>query len=61
MIRYGNNILLTDLAWRIHKNEKSFQEHLRDGYLESARLRCVTLKVEIDGMLKLLGDLKEAA
>lgn len=57
-VRYANHLLLTDLARRIHNEEKSFQHHLTNGYLDAAFLRCVTLLKQIDGVMEILNDIK---
>ena len=57
-IKYGNDILLTELARRVRNEEKSMQQYILDGQLDAAFLRARTMQRTLDGLMERLNDLK---
>lgn len=58
MIRYGNDLELTDLARQITNEQGSMNAHLRDGNLDSVFLRALTMQKKLDKMMERLNDIK---
>lgn len=57
-IRYANDVLLTELARRIHNEEKSMQQYLTDGNLDGAFLRAHTLTSILESLKERLNEIK---
>jgi hypothetical protein len=57
-MRYGNDVVLTELARQIHNTEKSLQAHLTDGKLDGAFLRALEMTNKLDKFKERLNDLK---
>lgn len=52
------NRLLADLALQLRAEHKSFEDHLGNGYLDAAFLRCVTMLKQVEDIMEMLNDLK---
>ena len=57
-LKYGNDIMLTELSRRLRNEEKSYQEYIMNGLLDGAFLRLRTMQHTIDGLMERLNDLK---
>jgi hypothetical protein len=57
-VKYANDLLLTDLAIRLKKEESSLNAYLTDGNLDAAFLRAMTLQKTVEGLMWRLNDLK---
>ena len=58
MIRYGNDVELSDLARQIHNWERSLQAHIMEGNLHGAFLRAHEMQAKIEKLKERLNDLK---
>jgi hypothetical protein len=57
-MKYANDLILTDLAMRIKKEERSLAAYLTDGNLDGAFLRALSMLKDLDGLMERLNDIK---
>lgn len=57
-VRYGNEVLLTDIARQVHNQEHDLQVLLRDGHLDSAFLIAGELAKKLEWLRARLNDIK---
>ena len=58
ILRYANDLEITDLARKIRKEEKSMQIYLTNGQLDGAFLRALTMQTQLEKLMWRLNDLK---
>lgn len=58
MIRYANDLEITELARQVRNEEASLQAHLQDGLLDGAFLRALTMTKKLDKLMERLNDIK---
>lgn len=58
MIRYANDLELTDLARQIHNQEVSLQADLKEGYLDAAFLKASRMEKQLEKFMERLNDIK---
>ena len=58
MIRYANDLLITELAIQAGKELQSMNEYLRDGNLDGAFLRANAATTKLEKLKERLNDIK---
>jgi len=58
MIRYANDLELTDSARQITNQLASMNAHLRDGALDAAFLSALRMQAKLDALMARLNDIK---